>query len=380
MKSKTVRVFFLTVMMFFFFLGAAVIVQPAGRSELTGLNAPEREAKINKLLPAKEALLVPFRVVGAATGKRYFPEVNYVIDDDGQIYIGSDPTDPEFAADRTEALYQTCREQGINFLYVIAPGKPLYDEYVERYGVNCARNYSADLFIEALQTRDIPVLDLRDAFRDELRNRGDASAIYYRSDHHWNADAGLIAARLISNELNNRFDMSLRTGNLDEEKIGREVYPDAFVGELGMKALGKFGGREDFIRRFPLYDTHLRFISPQRDADETGGFEVFTDDNRLNHLPCDYGTNLYYYYMHSNNNLDEIFNKDVRNGDMLMIKDSFSCVVSPFLALTCKHLTLWDMREDANVTAWIKKHPETETVMVIYNTSFVTNNEMNNFQ
>ena len=84
--------------------------------------------------------------------------------------------------------------------------------------------------------------------------------------------------------------------------------------------------------------------------------------------------------MYGNNNLDEIFNKDVRNGDMLMIKDSFSCVVSPFLALTCKHLTLWDMREDANVTAWIKKHPETETVMVIYNTSFVTNNEMNNFQ
>lgn len=380
MKKKTARIFFLTVMMVFLLLGASVIVQSSDRSELIRMDASEREAAINKLLPGKEFLLTPFRAVGAATGKRYFPEENFVISDDGQIYKESSPSDPEFAADKTEALYRTCREQGLNFLYVIAPGKPLNDEDVERYGVDCARNYSADLLREALQARDVPVLDLRDAFRDELKKSGDSSAFFYRKDHHWNADAGLMAARLISGDLNDRFDLSLKVDNLDEKKMGREVYPNAFVGEMGMKALGKFGGRDDFIRRFPLYDTHFRFICPQIDLDETGGFEVFTNEARLNDIPCDYGTSLYYYYMYGNYCHDEIFNKDVSNGEMLMIKDSFSCVVSPFLALTCKHMTLWDMREDANITGWIKNHPELETVIVVYNIAFVTNSEMNDFQ
>ena len=380
MQRKAFRIFFLAVMLMFFFLGASVIVHPAGRSELIGMNASDREAKITELLPAKEALLTPFRIVGAAVNKRYFSESNFVISDDGLIYKLSCSTDPEFAADRAEDLYRLCRKEGVNFLYVIVPGKPLHDEDVELYGVECARNYSADLCREALRARGVPVIDIRDAFRDEAEKAGAASAVFYRTDHHWNTDAGLMAARLISADLNERFGMSLRVDNLDEDKIGREVYPDAFVGEMGMKALGRFGGRDDFIRRFPLYDTHLRFISPLRNSDETGGFEVLTNDARLNDLPCDYGTNLYYYYMYGNNNLDEIFNKDVNDGDILMLKDSFSCVVSPFLALTCKHLTLWDMRENAKVSAWIKDHPEIETVIVVYNIAYVNDSEMNNFQ
>ena len=84
--------------------------------------------------------------------------------------------------------------------------------------------------------------------------------------------------------------------------------------------------------------------------------------------------------MYGNYNRDEIFNTDVSDGNILMIKESFSNTLSPFLALTCNHLTLWDMREDANVTAWIKDHPETETVIVVYNIACVNDSKMNNFQ
>lgn len=379
MNRKTVRIFFLTVMTLFFLSGLYVAVQPAGREHLLFLSASGREDAINKLLPEKELFLVPFRITGAAVGKRYFPEIDTVIADDGQLLRGSEPTDPEFAAGKTEALYNLCRDQDINFLYVIIPGKPLYDEDLERYGISCARNYSADLACKELKARGIPVLDLRDHFRDEVSKSGDAVSVFYRTDHHWNADAGLQSARLIAGELNDRFGMSLRIDNLDEEKIGREVYPDAFVGEIGMKALGRYGGRDDFIRRFPLYDTHFRFVSPQRNSDETGGFEVFTDDALLNDLPVDTDHNLYYYYMYGNYSLDEITNKDVSNGDILMIKDSFASVSAPFLALTCRHLTLWDMRKDINVTDWIRAHPETETVIVVYNQSLVNDSTFNNY-
>ena len=212
----------MTVMLIFFLLGASVIVQSSGLSEMISMNASDREAKINKLLPAKEALLMPFRAVGAATGKRYFTEVNSVISEDGQIYKTSCPTDPDFAADHAEALYETCKEQGIDFLYVIIPGKPLYDKDIELYGLDCARNLSADLGREAFQSRGVPVLDLRDAFREELKKSGDTSAIFYRTDHHWNTDAGLMAARLISNDLNERFGMSLRVDNIDDETVDDE--------------------------------------------------------------------------------------------------------------------------------------------------------------
>ena len=380
MKLSTSKIFLLAVMAIFTLGGLSLLVHPVQDVNLLNAEASDREASINDALPGKELLLAPFQITSAALDKRYFPEDLTVTDDYGEIMRGNPPFEATPTEKNVNKLYQVCKEQGKNFLYVILPGKPLYDEEITSYGIPCTRNSGADKKKDAMQELGIPVLDLREPFREKFGDDPDRSAVFYKTDHHWNADSGLMASRLIAKDLNERFGMSLQTDNLDEEKLGREVYPDAFVGEMGMATLGKYGGRDDFIRRYPLYDTHFRFISPKQDTDETGGFEVFTDEAFLEERPVDYGNNLYYYYMFVNGSRDEIFNYDVSDGDILMIKESFSCVLSPFLALSCKHLTLWDMRMETNVISWIEEHPEIETVIIAYHTSAVGDSELNNFR
>ncbi len=356
-------------------LGAIAIVRIPEPGAMISMEASERETVISESLTGNGVLLTPFRIAGKVLGKRYFPENRLVIEEKGQIMKDSYYTDPEYAADRTKILYQFCRNKEMDFLYVIVPGKPLYDEELLSLGVSCRRNESASAGKKALRVRGVPVFDLR----PEFRRNWDNDSLFYKTDHHWNTDAGVAAARLIANEINTRLDRNLSAGNLDEDKIGREVYQNAFVGEMGQDALGKYGGRDDFIRRFPMYDVHLRFLSGQRNIDETGGFEVLTDEARLEKRPIDEDDNLYYYYLFGNDCKDEIYNKDVSEGDILLIKDSYSNMVSPFLSLTCGHLTLWDMREDKNVTKWLEDHPETETVIVMYTVPYVTDSEMNDY-
>ncbi|MDO4869487.1 MAG: hypothetical protein Q4A65_04270 [Bacillota bacterium] len=379
MRKMTMRIFLLAAMLIFVLMGASSVRHASAPAELLHMDAASREAAINEWLPHKELLLKPFRITGKAIDKRYFPEMQTLTCDDGQMLKGSLPTDPAFAADRTQELYRACEKQGVNFLYVIVPGKPLFDEDLTSMGIPCSRNNSAARGRKALEERGIPVLDLREKFRNEYGPDCDRSSLYYKTDHHWNTDAVLKAAGMIAGDLNERFGQDLPAGNLDEDKFGREVYRDAFVGEMGMKALGEYGGRDDFIRRYPLYDTNIRLVSPARNSDETGDFGVMTNDAVLEELPVDTGDSLYYYYMYGNYCHDEIFNKNVPEGDILLIKDSFGNAVSPFLAMACRHLTLWDMRTDTDVTSWIKEHPEIETVIVVYNTAYVTDSEMNDY-
>lgn len=382
MKKQTTRFFLFAGLLVFVLLGFVTTLHTIGTCNISKLvcsEATEREALINDMLPGKPVLLAPFQLTNKAIGKRYYPEDSYVIDDYGMILKGSPNENAEYTGENVQKLRQLCERQGMNFLMVIVPGKPLYDEDITSFGVSCTRNSYADYVKLVLEEQGVSVLDLRDAYRSEFGEDPDRSDLFYKTDHHWNTDAGLMAARLLANELNERFDQNLAVDHIDEDKIGREVYRNAFVGELGMKAMGKYNGRDDFIRRYPLYDTHLRFISPQRNFDETGDFDILCNDELLENLPIDYGTNLYYYYLYGNNCRDEIFNQDVDAGDILLIKDSFCIPVAPFLALTCKHLTLWDMRIDTKITTWIKEHPQTETVVIFYTLSSVGNSTFNDF-
>ena len=76
----------------------------------------------------------------------------------------------------------------------------------------------------------------------------------------------------------------------------------------------------------------------------------------------------------------EIWDEDVADGYIFLINDSFSNVVTPFLALAAKHVTTWDMRSDMNVYAYLNDHPEIETIIIAYTIATVPTQQMHDFQ
>ena len=89
-----------------------------------------------------------------------------------------------------------------------------------------------------------------------------------------------------------------------------------------MKALGKYGERDSFIVRFPLYDTHMRYLCHDDRTDVSGGFEILTDPSVLTTDHLNGGRSMYYYYLFKNSGLVEIWNEDVPKGDILLCSHS----------------------------------------------------------
>ena len=374
--KKQLRIGFFLLFFLFFILAGSIGVFRAKVRWTPSEGVEAGDTWINKYLPARQQLLLPYRLWNSALDKRYYPEIKSFLAENGQMLPTSELPKIKLKIKQVSQLASWCNERGIHFLYVIYPGKPRTDEELTELGFPSARNKVAVQMTEALREQQISFLDLREVF---LREE-DYYAFFYKTEHHWTADAGVIAARMLAERLNAEFDAGLDIGRLEEDRIGRTVYPGAFVGEQGMKTLGKYGERDDFVVRFPLYTTHLRYSCPEDRVDVSGGFEILTNDRTLKEDHLNGGRSLYYYYLFKNSGLVEIWDEDAASGDIFLIKDSFSNVVTPFLALTAKHITTWDMRRSNQIYAYLKEHPEIDTVVVAYTVSSVLTKEMNDFQ
>ena len=318
---------------------------------------------------------MPYRIANRLLNRRFYPDGSYLISPGGYILRGSEQLIRPLAAEKAEDLFLLCREEGRNFLYVSAPGKPERDEEFTQYGIPCFRNESADLFLAALREKDVPCLDLRPAIWSAGREQGDPYSMFYKTDHHWTADAGLMAAGLVAEELNRLYGLGLDTEAIGEAKMEREVLPEPFIGEMGRKLLGPFGSRDRLVVWRPRSPVHLRYCSPDQNIDTTGDFDILFHESRLGGA-----SNPYYYYMGGNDQLGFIENADGNGSGILLIKDSYSCVVTPYLALTAGKVVWWDMRMDKSVKQYIKEHPELETVVVLYTMSNAVSSEYNDYQ
>ena len=377
MKKAAGIVFFLLFFLFFLATGVLCLNNAPKISFWNPSEGAEAgDAWLNRWLPARVRLLAPSRLWNASLDKRYYPEISCYIADSGQSLPTSRSSTVHLPIEQLTQLRDYCSRRGMQFLYVLFPGKPCTDEELLELGFACNRNEASDLLAQALRQRQIPVLDLRERFRCEPEYYD----YFYKTEHHWTADAGVLAAQEIVDRLNGEFSLGLAADRIADGQLGRQVYPGIFVGEHGSKTLGRYGQRDDFIVRRPLYTPHLRYLCPETGADQSGGFDVLTNEAALSENHLDGGRSLYYYYLFENNGLVEIRDADVTDGDLFLIKDSFANVVTPFLSLCARRVTTWDMRSDNRVFDYLDAHPEIDTVIVAYSPSFQFNSKMNDFQ
>ena len=313
----------------------------------------------------------------------------------GQLTYYYPDNDMTYAAKETIGLAEFVGETGADFMYVQLPCKAYSDELMPA-GTHTYGYADADELIAALKEKDVPVLDLRKRIADEDSN---ISELYFNTDHQWKPSTGLWAAREIAQELSKtvhgyEYDKSL----LDEDNYEKRTYKDWFLGSLGRRTGRFFGGVDDFETIIPKFESNFKlYTESQTDGKvrkREGSFEKalmrmdYLEEKDMSILTpgtIEYsciadkleprsGDNAGYYtyqYMGNEYRLSSISNlSSDNNKKILMLRDSFSCVVQPFLSFTTSEITAIDMRYHSklNLKEYIKNN-DYDAVIIVYNPS-----------
>ena len=240
------------------------------------------------------------------------------------------------------ALQNYVEGMGKDFIYFYPPQKECkYDPQLPDSVVSYT-NQNMDTYMKAMDHYGLNYIDMRES----LHSQGlDHYSMYYMSDHHWTVEAGLWAASEITEELNRRFGYSM----ISPKDLGTYTdvtYEKAEFGSAGAGVTHFVADSEDFTVPYPDFETSFRLEVPNRSVDVTGSFrDIFVDEEKIQELMSEGGGSAYGKILYGNMPYEKITNLNNENGSkILMIRDSFSIAVAPYLAESCSELVLLDVR------------------------------------
>lgn len=266
-------------------------------------------------------------------------------------------------------LQKIAEDNDSGFLYCAAPAKEQYESFPTNIHSYKTENYES--FLNSLKENQIPCLDFSIALSDNGLTGHDA---FFYTDHHWKPNTGLIASKTICEELGSRYGFEYYDEYTDIQNYNIENYPDFFLGSYGKKVGTYFSwyGADDFELITPKFRTDLIEEQPLKNEIRQGSFEdtvLFLDNMKKDY----YNVTPYATYSGGDFRLQIIKNNLNPDGKkILLIRDSFAGVVSPFLSLQTSELHICDMRnfeyfvgDKINVEDYIKKI-KPDYVIVLY--------------
>lgn len=277
------------------------------------------------------------------------------------------PEDLNKYANNVAELSRYVEKQGKNFLYVELPYKVQdADEYpagVPEYG-----NQNADEILKVLSSKSVHRMDVRDIMKNENMKATDS---FFRTDQHWKPATALWAAGEISKKLSqvdSKWKDHPEYRNLNNYR--KEHYSDLFLGAIGKKIGSAYAGMDDFDMLIPKFDNQFRYCMPKekKTVERTGNFKTaFIVPENLEKDP--FRVNTYAAYCGGDHPRECVINEKVKNNrHILLIRDSFSCALMPYLSLYTKNVTTLDLRhyKTESLYDYIRNHPEIDTVIVAY--------------
>lgn len=215
----------------------------------------------------------------------------------------------------------------------------IHDEYID--------DSVFDSTIKTLESSNIGFVDLRQTFKDEYKN---GTQLYYKTDHHWTTAGAYTAYTKLCEKLNQT--------PAPKDKFEIETYND-FYGTT-YSTSGFWFTQPDTIEVWNNKSNTSENIS----VTITEGTESKSYDSMFfyNHIDED---DKYPVFIDGNHALTEITNKNAKGGTILLIKDSFSHCLAPFLAENYSKVVLVDMRYyKLNVSDLIKQENADEVVVL----------------
>lgn len=189
-------------------------------------------------------------------------------------------------------------------------------------------------------------------FKEEMDKTGrDFLSFYFRTDHHWTAESGLWSADLIAKKFDEIFGFGYNENWLKPERFTFTVLEKQFLGTQGKKVGLWTAGVDDFTLIVPNFETAMESDTYIPD---NGGWEYRKgsfEETMIwsQHINTEnkgyYNGSLYNCYLNGDFPLQILRNQKAPiDKKIVMIKNSFTNVTAPFLALLYKEIIRVDLR------------------------------------
>lgn len=212
--------------------------------------------------------------------------------------------------------------------------------------------YNDDTYFEqissTLSTNGISFIDLRKTFRDAYAG---GNQLYYKTDHHWTTLGAYTAYEKLCEQLNitpapkERFDIKTYGG------FYGTTYSTSGFWFTQPDSIQIWDNPENTERNIKVK------ISEGTNTDEFGSMYFY------DHLEED---DKYPVFIDGNHALTEITNSNAKGGTILLVKDSFSHSLAPFLTESYSKIILVDMRYYKMSVSQIVEQEKPEQVVFLY--------------
>lgn len=194
----------------------------------------------------------------------------------------------------------------------------------------------------------IGFVDLRERFKSEYKN---GSQLYYKTDHHWTAKGAYTGYQELCK--------ALGITPIDDSTLKKDSYPDFYGTTYSSSGFWLTPPDNIEIWNNPKNSDRNISVKITEGANiKTSGSMYFTD-----HLKED---DKYPVFIDGNHALTEITNTNAKNGTILLIKDSFSHSLAPFLAENYSKVVLVDLRYYKESVSDLVTTYNPEQVVVLY--------------
>jgi len=277
-------------------------------------------------------------------------------------------------ADQCALVKEATDELGIPFVYALTPTKDRYGEFPSEVANHGPENTKK--WVSLLKERNIDVFDLGIEMKNQNISLEEA---FFVTDHHWKPETALWAAGQLCNYLKNTYGYEYDEAVFNLENYKVETYEDCFLGSQGKKTGQYFTplGLDDFSFITPAFETNVTVADGKSVTSGTLSETLITTPQNIGKNI--HSKNIYTTYSGGDYGLQVIENHLAEQGSpkVFIIRDSFACPFTPFLALTTSSLHVIDARywaKDESIIEYIKSE-KPDYVIILY--SDVTENKFN---
>ena len=229
-------------------------------------------------------------------------------------------------------------------LYIQAPSK--LDMAPLPEGIPDYSDAEADQFLAGLEAAGVDTLDLRPVFRSAAEKDPEAlGQLFFHTDHHWTPEGAFLGYQAICEALRSDYGFQIDDALTDPDSFERFTFAGQFLGSQGKRVGTLYAGTDDVEIWSPKFDTDFTYTVPLSGIERKGPFAVsLLFPERLAETGL-YDTNPYTIYAGDDYLLSRALNHtDPDAPRVLILRDSFGCALTPFLALTTGELMAVDPR------------------------------------
>lgn len=250
---------------------------------------------------------------------------------------------------------------------------PSNDEDLKSIYLNVYQDYSdekEEQIVSECNSNDIDCLLFSDYLKANNKQNKD---VFFRTDHHWLPENGIIACKMISEWLNQRgYEIDPSIYDLNQYTIKLNSNP--MIGSFGKKVTLVYTDPEYMPIIKPKYTTDISAFISRDNTTKTGMideillYDAFLDGKDI------YNNTQYYYYGNKDHELIEIHNNELHDGKkILLIKNSFANCVYPFMCHMAENVSVIDLRHFQGCLDTYIKQYNPDTIIVMYTVAAFSN-------